>query len=49
MAWELSSELAATQSPVVQEYVGGESGLIMIAGLLIIDAILVWRLTRRGG
>ena len=41
MAWELSSEVSATQSPVVLEYIGGESGLVMICGLLIADLILI--------
>jgi membrane protease YdiL (CAAX protease family) len=41
MAWALSSEVSATQSPVVLEYIGGESGLVMICGLLIADVILI--------
>jgi membrane protease YdiL (CAAX protease family) len=46
MAWALSSEVSATQSPVVLESIGGESGLIMICGLLIADLILI-RVVRR--
>jgi membrane protease YdiL (CAAX protease family) len=46
MAWALSSEVSATQSPVVLEYIGGESGLVMICGLLIADVILI-RVMRR--
>ena len=45
-AWALSSEVSATQSPVVLEYIGGESGLVMICGLLIADLILI-RVIRR--
>jgi membrane protease YdiL (CAAX protease family) len=41
MAWALSSEVSATQSPAVLEYIGGESGLVMICGLLIADLILI--------
>lgn len=35
MAWEIMTEMTQTKSPLVLEYVGGESGLIMIGGLLI--------------
>jgi uncharacterized protein len=41
MAWEISSEVSQTQSPLVLEYVGGESGAIMIGGLLIFDMLLI--------
>jgi hypothetical protein len=41
MAWALSGEVSATQSPAVLEYIGGESGLVMICGLLIADLILI--------
>lgn len=40
-AWSISSQASQTQSPIVLEYVGGESGIIMIAGLLIINLILI--------
>jgi membrane protease YdiL (CAAX protease family) len=46
VAWALSSEVSATQSPAVLEYIGGESGLVMICGLLIADLILI-RVTAR--
>jgi hypothetical protein len=46
MAWALSSEVSATQSPVVLEYIGGESGLVMIGGLLIVDLILIRAMRR---
>jgi membrane protease YdiL (CAAX protease family) len=46
MAWALSSEVSATQSPAVLEYIGGESGLVMISGLLIADLILIRVLAR---
>ena len=48
MAWGISSEMSKTQSPVVLEYVGGESGAILIGGLLIIDALLILAMRRRG-
>ncbi len=41
MTWALSSEVSATQSPAVLEYIGGESGLVMIGGLVIADLILI--------
>ena len=47
-AWEVMNNVTQTKSPVVQEYVGGESGLIMIAGLAIF-AIVVIRFMRRDG
>lgn len=40
-SWDIASELSVTKSPIVQEYVGGESGLVMIAGLVVADAILL--------
>jgi uncharacterized protein len=46
MAWALSSEVSATQSPAVLEYIGGESGLAMIGGLVVIDLILIRMLVR---
>ena len=33
MAWEIMSDMTQTQTPLVLEYVGGESGAIVIAGL----------------
>jgi membrane protease YdiL (CAAX protease family) len=45
-AWEVMNSVTQTKSPLVQEYVGGESGLIMIAGLAIF-AIALIRIMRR--
>ena len=39
-AWNVSSKVSQTKSPAVLEYVGGESGIIMIAGLVIISFVL---------
>jgi membrane protease YdiL (CAAX protease family) len=39
-AWNISSQLSQTKSPTVSEYVGGESGIIMISGLLVICLVL---------
>lgn len=47
-AWEIMSELTQTKSPLVLEYVGGESGVIMIAGLLIVDIALIGYMRRAG-
>jgi membrane protease YdiL (CAAX protease family) len=41
MTWELMTEMTQTKSPLVLEYVGGESGLIMIGGLLIFSFIII--------
>ncbi|MEP7173508.1 MAG: CPBP family intramembrane glutamic endopeptidase [Aestuariivirga sp.] len=35
MAWEIMTEMTQTKSAVVLEYVGGESGVIMIVGLAV--------------
>jgi uncharacterized protein len=40
-AWNVSSQVSQTKSPAVLEYVGGESGVIMIGGLLVINFVLV--------
>ena len=40
-AWEIMTGLTKTKSPLVLEYIGGESGLIMIVALLIVDIGLV--------
>jgi uncharacterized protein len=40
-AWELMTEMTETKSPLVLEYVGGESGLIMIDGLLIFSFFII--------
>lgn len=41
MAWEIMTEMTETKSPLVLEYVGGESGVIMIAGLLVFCFFIV--------
>jgi uncharacterized protein len=46
-AWNISSQVSQTKSPAVLEYVGGESGVIMIAGLFLINIVLV-RVMRSG-
>jgi uncharacterized protein len=48
MAWGISSDVSQTQSSFVLEYIGGESGAIMIGGLLIVDAVLILAMRRRG-
>jgi uncharacterized protein len=40
-AWNVSSKVSVTKSPAVLEYVGGESGVIMIGGLVLINVVLV--------
>lgn len=35
MVWEIMTEMTQTKSALVLEYGGGESGVIMIAGLLV--------------
>jgi uncharacterized protein len=40
-AWNVSGMVSQTKSPAVLEYVGGESGIIMIGGLLVINFVLV--------
>ena len=40
-AWNVSSQVSVTKSPAVLEYVGGESGAIMIGGLVVINFVLV--------
>jgi membrane protease YdiL (CAAX protease family) len=41
MAWELMTEVTQTKSPLVLEYVGGESGVIMITGLLVLSFFII--------
>jgi uncharacterized protein len=48
MAWEIMTEITETKSPLVLEYVGGESGVIMIAGLLVIGFILIRYMRSKG-
>jgi membrane protease YdiL (CAAX protease family) len=43
LAWNISTEVIQNDSVLATEYLGGESGLLMIAGLVICDLlILVW-------
>jgi uncharacterized protein len=42
--WEIMNEMTQTKSALVLEYVGGESGLIMIGGLLAVSCVLVPRI-----
>ncbi len=46
MAWNLGSEASVTKSAAVLEYVGGESGIIMICGLVLFNIVLVRLLPR---
>jgi uncharacterized protein len=39
--WDLSTKVSQTKSAAVLEYIGGESGVIMICGLLAINALLI--------
>jgi membrane protease YdiL (CAAX protease family) len=41
MAWEIMTEMTETKSPLVLEYVGGESGVIMIVGLAVFSFFIV--------
>jgi membrane protease YdiL (CAAX protease family) len=41
MAWEIMTEMTQTKSALVLEYVGGESGIIMIGGLLIFSFFVI--------
>jgi membrane protease YdiL (CAAX protease family) len=45
-AWQVSGEFAQSGSALATEYVGGESGLIVIAGLRIFTAATVGRIRR---
>jgi membrane protease YdiL (CAAX protease family) len=42
IAWGISTEVSQTRSAL--EYIGGESGLLMICGLLAADAVLIQKL-----
>jgi uncharacterized protein len=44
VAWGISMEVSQTRSALVLEYVGGESGLLMICGLLAADVFLIRKL-----
>jgi uncharacterized protein len=41
MAWDIMNEITQTKSPLVLEYVGGESGVIVITGLLIFSFFII--------
>lgn len=41
MAWEIMTEITQTKSAVALEYVGGESGVIMIAGLAVFSFFVI--------
>ena len=41
MAWEIMTEMTQIKSALVLEYVGGESGVVMIAGLLIFSFFII--------
>jgi membrane protease YdiL (CAAX protease family) len=42
--WNVGSEFVSAKSPGAMEYVGGESGVLVIAGLLVAALILARRL-----
>jgi membrane protease YdiL (CAAX protease family) len=44
MAWELLSEMTAGD-PDALEYLAGESGILPIAGLAVVAALLAWRVS----
>lgn len=41
MAWEVMTDMTQTKSALVLEYVGGESGVIMIGGLLVFSFFII--------
>jgi uncharacterized protein len=41
MAWEVMNEMTQTKTPLVLEYIGGESGVIVIGSLLIFSFIII--------
>jgi membrane protease YdiL (CAAX protease family) len=47
-AWELFARSNTTRTPLVQEFLGGESGLFVILGLALISAALALVMRRRG-
>jgi uncharacterized protein len=44
VAWGISQEVSETKSLPAFEYIGGESGVLMICGLLAADAVLIRKL-----
>ncbi|WP_431298137.1 CPBP family glutamic-type intramembrane protease [Tabrizicola sp. BL-A-41-H6] len=45
-AWGFSDSIVQTRTPMVTEYIGGESGVLMILGLVILDIFLVRSILR---
>jgi uncharacterized protein len=43
IGWDLSLKLTDTRTPLTTEYLGGESGLFMIAGLAVVTMIVALR------
>ena len=43
VAWGVAGEMSTVKTPLVLEYLGGESGLVMIGSLLAISAVLSLR------
>jgi uncharacterized protein len=41
MAWEIMTQITQTKSALVLEYVGGESGVIVIGGLLVFSFFII--------
>jgi membrane protease YdiL (CAAX protease family) len=47
MVWEIMTEMTQTKSPLVLEYVGGESGVIMIVGLAVFSFFVIRQMKSR--
>jgi len=45
--WNLGSEFVASDAPETMEYIGGESGLLVIAGLAVVAVVLLPRVRGR--
>lgn len=45
-SWEFSDSIIQTRTPLVLEYVGGESGGMVILGLVILDLVLIRSILR---
>ncbi|MGB8315669.1 MAG: type II CAAX endopeptidase family protein [Aestuariivirga sp.] len=41
MAWGIMNKITQTKSPLVLEYIGGESGMIVIGGLLVLSFFII--------
>jgi membrane protease YdiL (CAAX protease family) len=48
MAWEIMTEMTQTKTPLVLEYIGGESGVIMIVGLTVFSFFIICYMRRDG-